>query len=326
MAKTPKWFGSGGGTKFGYDDGMINIPTELLRTLVAVVDHRSFTRAANTLGVTQPAVSAQIKRLQSLIGYELLDKSAPGVSLTPRGAAVVAQARRLLSINDEILQTTNGHSVIQTLRVGIPGDYSGSRIPVTLARFRLRWPDIGFTVTSGTSDNMLRALKQGDLDVVMAVTDTPPVMKPRHLWMRQAVWVRSDATKINPEGRVPLVSYGEDCACQRVAIAALSQAGRQCEFVFTSVSLTSLAAAVGAGFGVLVMPKGRALRNDLYIWDDAPLPPLPQLFCGIYVRDGEARTAADELADYLDADLRAEPQPPKWESSAAVAQLRASGT
>jgi DNA-binding transcriptional LysR family regulator len=305
---------------------MPNIPTDLLRTLVTVVDLRSFTKAAQILGVTQPAVSAQIKRLQSLIGYELLDKSAPGVSLTPRGGAVVAQARRLLVINDEILQTTNGHSVIQTLRVGIPGDYSGSRIPATLARFRLRWPDIAFTVTSGTSDSMLRALKQGDLDVVMAVTDTPPVMKPRHLWMRQAVWVRSDATRINPEGPVPLVSYGEDCACQRVAIAALSQAGRQCEFVFTSVSLTSLAAAVGAGFGVLVMPRGRALRNDLYIWDDAPLPPLPQLFCGIYVRDGEARTAADELADYLDADLRAEPQPPNWETGAAVAQLRASGT
>jgi DNA-binding transcriptional LysR family regulator len=304
---------------------MQNIPTDLLRTLVTVVDLRSFTKAAQVLGVTQPAVSAQIKRLQSLIGYELLDKSAPGVSLTPRGGAVVAQARRLLVINDEILQTTNGQAVIQTLRVGIPGDYSGSRIPATLARFRLRWPDIGFTVTSGTSDNMLRALKQGDLDVVMAVTDTPPVMKPRHLWMRQAVWVRSDATRINPEGPVPLVSYGEDCACQRVAIAALSQAGRQCEFVFTSVSLTSLAAAVGAGFGVLVMPRGRALRNDLYIWDDAPLPPLPQLFCGIYARDGEARTATDELSDYLDADLRAEPQPPNWETG-AVAQLRASGT
>ena len=55
-------------------------------------------------------------------------------------------------------------------------------------------------------------------------------------------------------------------------------------------------------------------------------PPLPQLFCGIYVRDGEARTAADELSDYLDADLRAEPQPPNWETGAAVAQLRASGT
>jgi DNA-binding transcriptional LysR family regulator len=293
-----------------------NIPTDLLRTLIAVVDLRSFTKAAQLLGVTQPAVSAQVKRLQTLIGYDLLDKSAPGVSLTHRGLAVVAQARRMLAINDEILQVSNGPSAIQTLRVGIPGDYSGSRIPATLARFRQRWPDVGFFVTSGTSDAMLRALQQGELDLVMAVTDAAPVMQPRHLWMRQAVWVRSGATRIDPDGPVPLVSYGEDCACQRVAVAALSQAGRRCDFVFTSVSLTSLAAAVEAGFGVLAMPRGRALTNNLEIWDDAPLPPLPQLFCGIYVRVGESRTAADELADYLDADLRAEPQPPNWDSAA----------
>jgi DNA-binding transcriptional LysR family regulator len=303
-----------------------NIPTDLLRTLIAVVDLRSFTKAAQMLGVTQPAVSAQIKRLQSLIGYELLDKSAPGVSLTQRGISVVAQARRMLAINDEILQVGGGHSTMQTLRVGIPGDYSGSRIPATLARFRLRWPDIGFSVISSTSDNMLRALKQGDLDLVMAVTDTPPVMKPRHLWMRQAVWVRSDATRIDPDGPVPLVSYGEDCACQRVAVTALSQAGRRCEYVFTAASVTSLVAAVSAGFGVMVMPRGRALRNNLYVWEDPPLPPLPQLFCGVYVRDSEVRTTADELADYLDADLRAEPQPQSWENAPeTVSELRASG-
>ena len=66
-------------------DPMLNIPTDLLRTLVTVVDLRSFTRAARSLGVTQPAISAQIKRLQTLLGYDLMDKSAPGVSLTPHG-------------------------------------------------------------------------------------------------------------------------------------------------------------------------------------------------------------------------------------------------
>src|ERR671927_159318 len=111
---------------------MTNIPTDLLRTLVAVVDLRSFTKAAASLGVTQPAVSAQIKRLQFLLGYDLLDKRAPGVSLTPRGQAVVNQARRLLSINDDIRLLTTDRPSAKTLHVGIPGDYSGTRIPVTL--------------------------------------------------------------------------------------------------------------------------------------------------------------------------------------------------
>ena len=80
---------------------MINIPTELLRTLLAVVDLRSFTKAAQSLGVTQPAVSAQIKRLQGLVGADLLDKSAPGVTLTPM-VATRLEDERFRKINTEM--------------------------------------------------------------------------------------------------------------------------------------------------------------------------------------------------------------------------------
>src|ERR1700746_1866297 len=100
---------------------MTNIPTELLRTLVAVVDLRSFTRAAHSLGITQPAVSAQVKRLQQLLGGELLDKSAPGVLLTPMGENVRGPARRLLPINDHILNLTAVPAAeAHVIRVGIP--------------------------------------------------------------------------------------------------------------------------------------------------------------------------------------------------------------
>jgi len=105
---------------------MTNIPTELLRTLVAVVDLRSFTKAAQSLGVTQPAVSAQIKRLQSLLGSDLLDKSAPGVSLTSAGELVVNYARRLLSINDQILDIAGPRAAAKTVRIGATGDFTAS--------------------------------------------------------------------------------------------------------------------------------------------------------------------------------------------------------
>ena len=123
---------------------MLNIPTELLRTLVSVVDQRSFTKAAHSLGVTQPAVSAQIKRLQFLLGYEILDKSAPGVSLTPRGDMVVAHARRMLSVNDQIAQLKRP-TVDGANRAGChPGRFRRRQDPATLAQFRKRWPDIRF--------------------------------------------------------------------------------------------------------------------------------------------------------------------------------------
>src|SRR6478672_3625973 len=101
---------------------MTNIPTDLLRTLIAVVDLRSFTKAAQTLGVTQPAVSAQIKRLQYLLGADIFDRKAPGVALTAQGETVVSHARRLLAINDQILGAAQAKPDTRRIRIGLPGD------------------------------------------------------------------------------------------------------------------------------------------------------------------------------------------------------------
>jgi DNA-binding transcriptional LysR family regulator len=283
---------------------MLNIPTDLLRTLVAVVDLRSFTKAAQSLGVTQPAVSAQIKRLQFLLGYELLDKSAPGVSLTPRGDIVVSNARRILSINDQILQLTGGRPSAQTLRVGIPGDFAGARVPATLASFRKRWPEVRFNVVAASFDHMLRNLKQGDLDLAVVISKAKPAIDARHLWVDQAVWVRGDATVLDPNGPVPLVSFGEDCSCRYAAVNALHRVGRDCDFVFTSRSIVSLEAAVAAWLGVMVLPRSRVAQTSLSIWEDAPLPELPELYCGVFLREGGNRAALEELADDIAAVLR----------------------
>jgi DNA-binding transcriptional LysR family regulator len=67
--------------------------------------------------------------------------------------------------------------------------------------------------------------------------------------------------------------------------------------------LVSQTAAVEAGFGVMVMPRGRALRNHLNIWEDGPLPKLPNLYGVICIRDGGGSAIA-ELADYLNDQVR----------------------
>ena len=307
---------------------MLNIPTELLRTLVTVVDHRSFTKAAQSLGVTQPAVSAQIKRLQFLLGYELLDKSAPGVSLTPRGEMVVTHARRMLSINDQITQLNGSLTTEQTIRVAIPGDFAGVKIPATLAQFRKRWPDIRFKANAMSFENMLRGLRQGDVDLAVAIVNSKPSIEAHHLWIDQAVWVRSDATQLDPGAPVPLVSFGEDCSCRYTAVNALQRVGRECDFVFTSRSIASLEAAVLAGLGVMVLPRSRVQQTSLSVWEDAPLPELPQLYCGIYLRQGGNRVALEELADEIAAVLR--PQLRVTEGDATIAPdlepVRASGS
>src|SRR5215472_2704472 len=96
----------------------INIPTDLLRTFVAVFELGSFTKAAHLFELTQPAVSAHMKKLESLIGADLIEKNVAGVNLTARGEEVLKYARRILSINDQIVNTAV--RTLPVIRLGIP--------------------------------------------------------------------------------------------------------------------------------------------------------------------------------------------------------------
>src|SRR5664279_4013176 len=249
--------------------GMTNIPTDLLRTLVAVVDLRSFTKAAASLGVTQPAVSAQIKRLQFLLGGDLFDRSIQGVSLTPQGELVVSYARRLLSINEQIVHIgDSGPRPELVIRVGTPSEYIASILPGILAQFRERRPDVRFIIRTDVYDPLVRQLRDGDIDLMVGLS---------------------------------MVSYGELCVYHRLAVQALQSVGLDWEDVFTGPSTISLSSAIDAGLGVMAITRRRAEKAGMLVWEDPPLPKLPDLYSGIYVREGGARAIYEQLADDIAA-------------------------
>jgi DNA-binding transcriptional LysR family regulator len=283
---------------------MTNIPTDLLRALIAVVDLRSFTKAAAQLGVTQPAVSAQIKRLEMLLGGELFDRSAQVISLTPHGDMVVGYARRLLSINDQIVHLGGDPRPELAIRIGTPSDFVASALPGTLAHMRARWPDVRFIVRTDFFDHLLRELRSGDLDILIGLSMSPP-KDARHFWAQDVVWVRGPTTALDPNRPVPLVSYGESSAYHRLAANALKAAGQDWETVFTAPSIASLDRAVSAGLGVMAVTRRRAKDLGMAIWEDAPLPKLPDAYSGIYVREGGARAVYEQLADEFALVLRA---------------------
>jgi DNA-binding transcriptional LysR family regulator len=277
---------------------MTNIPTELLRTFVAVVDKRSFTRAAQSLGITQPAVSAQVKRLQQLLGGDLMDKRAPGVALTQVGETVLGYARRLLAINDQILNFAGPATAAYAVRVGLPGDFVGEALWRTLARFRESQPDIQFHVQSGPCESLVRDMRQGELDIALTVSGAAPHDDARFHWAEDLVWVRAPQTMIDPGAPVPFVSRGEKCLAHRQAADALEQAGLAYRLPFTETGLTSLTSAVGAGLGVMALPRCVSGGADLAIWDDTPLPPLPKIVCNVCVRS-DASDVVDRFAEAL---------------------------
>jgi DNA-binding transcriptional LysR family regulator len=290
---------------------MTNIPTDLLRTFVAVIDLRSFTKAGQSLGLTQPAVSAQIKRLQYLLGAELFDRSTQGVSLTPQGSLVVGYARRMLSINDQIVHVGGTKSRPElVIRVGTPSDYVASILPKILGRFRKDWTDVQFIVRAQSHDLLARELRSGELDIFVGLSMTPQ-LDARHGWADETVWVRGPSTRLDPSRPVPLVSYGEQRVYHQVAVKALTDAGREWESAFIGPSMNSLYTAVLAGLGVMAIIRRRAVDSGMIVWEDAPLPKLPDLYCGVHIRETGERAAYEQLADDIAVALNPLARAPK---------------
>ncbi|MDT5003092.1 MAG: hypothetical protein QOJ24_268 [Mycobacterium sp.] len=140
-----------------------------LEYLVAVAEEANFTRAAERIHVAQPAVSAQIQRLERELGQTLVDRSRRAVRLTAAGEAVLPHARAALAAvramgvaADEVSQLVRG-----TVTIGTVTSHNVD-IPQLLADFHAEHPNVEITLGTDTSDNLIENVRTGRLDVAIA--------------------------------------------------------------------------------------------------------------------------------------------------------------
>jgi len=138
-----------------------------LRYFVAVAEHLSFGRAAARLHLSQPPLSRQIRALEAELGVGLFTRTRRAVRLTPAGAALLPEARRLLRDADALQagarQLASGE--VGTLALGFISVAAYNLLPDLAPQFRRRHPGIRLALREATSDVQLAALAQGELDV-----------------------------------------------------------------------------------------------------------------------------------------------------------------
>jgi len=144
-----------------------------LEYFVAVTEEANFTRAAATLHVAQPGVSAQIRQLEAELGQALLDRSARTVRLTAAGSAALPYARAALAavanvrlVIDELAGLIRGH-----VAVGMVTSVSFD-LPKLLAEFHQDHPAVEITLSEENSDVLLEGLRAGRLDVALIGSST----------------------------------------------------------------------------------------------------------------------------------------------------------
>ena len=152
-----------------------------LRVFLAVAEHLSFTRAAESLFLTQSAVSHQIAKLEREIGGPLLVRQGRTTSLTPVGRELVAHGRRVFTALDDALSAARqaARPGLGRLRVGATAAACQHLIPEALREFRECFPDYLLSILPADSPAVLERLAEGTLDLGVVVRADRPDRNPR---------------------------------------------------------------------------------------------------------------------------------------------------
>lgn len=143
-----------------------------LKTLIAVAQEGTFAAAGNKIGLTQAAVSAQMKRLEEALGIALFERKGRAAILTQRGQETLKQAHALLTLYSTLGDTTAGQPANQRVNIGAIASIQRSLLPDVLARFHHLYRECRTRVVPGLSMQLVNQVDAGELD--MAVIIRPP--------------------------------------------------------------------------------------------------------------------------------------------------------
>ena len=146
------------------------LPTlKQLRYLVALADSLHFRRAAESVHVSQPTLSAQLKELEERLGTQLVERSRGGVLLTPAGTEVAARARALLQNAEDLVELARRrqHPFAGLRRLGVLASLGPYLLPHLLPALHRTYPELQLYVREGMPDALLQGLSDGSLDLLL---------------------------------------------------------------------------------------------------------------------------------------------------------------
>jgi DNA-binding transcriptional LysR family regulator len=274
-----------------------DLETALLRSFVAAVRAGSISRAATALGHTQPALSQQLRRLESAVGRPLLHRSPAGVSPTRAGEELLPYAERILALSAQAL-TETGRALTGRCGVGLLEDLAASQLSQALTDLAGLHPGATLEVLTLTHAAMREAYDAGRVQLVLDEAAHVPG-PPRWTVRRPLVWAIGPGVDVAADP-LPVVLFSSPCFWRTSVLQTLERADRRWRVAFESNSLLGVLAAVRTGLGVAALLPAN-LEPAMACHDAQPLPTLPDVELGLA---RHPRTDGDPLIDTVAAALR----------------------
>ncbi len=270
----------------------------LLRTFLTVAETRSFTQAAERLGLRQSTVSQHIRKLEQEAGRRLFVRDTHSVTMTADGEAMIEFAGNILAANQRAERYFAGSQLRGRLRFGASEDFVGSRLPEVLREFVRTHPLVDVELTVGLSGELNQKFGRGELDLVCGKR-RPDEDHGRLIWRDRLVWLSGESAPFDPSAPTPLILYPPPSITREIALTALERCGRAWRIVCTSRSLSGLRAAAIAGLGVTVVAASLIPPGLVEIGSGLGLPDLGIVEFVLHGSGGIIRGPAAQLADAI---------------------------
>jgi DNA-binding transcriptional LysR family regulator len=274
-----------------------NLDISLLRTFVAVADHASMTAAGNALHLTQSAVSQQIKRLEEVLGCELIARDRRGLRLTAAGERLFGKAKRLLGLNDEIWTEMTVNTVAGKVRLGVPYDLVGTCLAPILKAYAEVYPQVEISLLCAASPELFTSLGKGEID--LAIVEQPQDRATGEcLVIDRLVWVGAKAGSAHLKQPLPISLVADTCAFRPAVLAALQDDGRSWRTVFENGNIEATMATVRMDLAITAWLACTVAPDLDILGSEAGLPDLPPFAISLHLprRTG---AAVAELARYI---------------------------
>jgi DNA-binding transcriptional LysR family regulator len=222
-----------------------NLPTDLLRNFVAIVESGSMAQACERVCVTQSALSLQMKRLTEIVRAPIFLRHRRGLLLTPAGEELLVFARGILDLNDRAIASIGQDVHTGPARLGLSQDFATPILSGVLVRFMRQHPEVRLQVRVSTTMTLNAEFAAGLHDIMVGIGSPE---EADVVGAAQMVWCGD--RRLADAAEIPLAIMETPCLFRDAALSALTSGGRALRIVLETPSVAVLRAAVEGGLAV----------------------------------------------------------------------------